>query len=194
MEQHPDQDPLAIVEHALDMLDVAMSTPECQGQLAGWLCANSKLSCDEWLQHLVPGQDPADLLQQEAMTILKGLYRAVLDQLNDSMMDFRLLLPADSTTLDERVDALAEWCQGFVMGMMRGGIREVSGLPGEAGEAVRDLLEIARAGGYSTESGEEDEVAYNELLEYVRTVVLLINEDLNSHHRTTPIDTDSTMH
>jgi uncharacterized protein YgfB (UPF0149 family) len=63
--------------------------------------------------------------------------------------------------------------------MSEGGMKDLAALPADSSEVMRDLVEIARAGGYDLEEGEEDEVAYNELLEYVRTGVLLINEELN---------------
>ena len=58
-------------------------------------------------------------------------------------------------------------------------MKDLASLPADSGEVMRDLVEIARAGSYDLSGGEEDEASYNELLEYVRTGELLINEELN---------------
>ncbi len=58
-------------------------------------------------------------------------------------------------------------------------MKDLASLPADSGEVMRDLVEIARASSYDLSGGEEDEASYNELLEYVRTGVLLINEELN---------------
>jgi uncharacterized protein YgfB (UPF0149 family) len=76
--------------------------------------------------------------------------------------------------------------------MSAGGIQDIEKLPGDSGEIVRDFVDISRADTYELEGGEEDEVAYNELLEYVRTGVLLLNEEL--HPSKAPPRDDVTLH
>jgi hypothetical protein len=54
------------------------------------------------------------------------------------------------------------------------------------------MVEIARAGSYELDGGEEDEQSYQQLLEYVRTGVLLLNEEL--HPTKAPPRDDVTLH
>lgn len=164
---------------ALERLESDMGAAECHGAMAGLLCAAGRMEKARWLKRLFPGVGSGDLLAREAIDTLARLYEETARQLDDVTLGFQLLLPDDDEPLDERVEALAEWCQGFLLGMSEGGMKELAALPGDSSEVMRDLVEIARAGSYDLGTGEEDEVAYNELLEYVRTGVLLINEELN---------------
>lgn len=178
MSENP-TDAIALVDAALRRLGAEMSVAECHGVLAGWLCAAHGLTREQWLTHMAPDRAVGDVLATEAADTLEGLRQAVVAQLNDSQLDFQPLLPADDQPLAERVEALGEWCQGFLLGMSLGGLKDVTKLPGDSGEALRDLVQLSRAGSYDVGEDEEDEEAYTELLEYVRTAVLLVNEELN---------------
>lgn len=164
---------------ALERIESDMGAAECHGIMAGLLCATGRMEKAQWLKRIFPSVDAGDLLAREAIETLARLYDDTARQLDDAVLDFQLLLPDDDEPLDERIEALAEWCQGFLLGMSEGGMKELGALPADSAEVMRDLVEIARAGSYDLGEGEEDEVAYNELLEYVRTGVLLINEELN---------------
>ncbi len=164
---------------ALERLDSDMGAAECHGAMAGLLTAAGLMEKVQWLKRLFPAVDYGDLLAREPVDTLASLYEATALQLNDAVLDFHLLLPSDDEPPEERIEALAEWCQGFLLGMSEGGMKELAALPADSAEVMRDLVEIARAASYDLAGGEEDEVSYNELLEYVRTGVLLINEELN---------------
>jgi uncharacterized protein YgfB (UPF0149 family) len=108
------------------------------------------------------------------------LHEATQGQLNDPTCDFHLLLPGDDEAIALRVQALGDWCQGFLTGLALGGIKDLQALPDNVREIANDLLEIARAhSSYDLEEQEEDEQAYAELTEYVRVGVMLINEELH---------------
>lgn len=65
---------------------------------------------------------------------------------------------------------MGEWCQGFLYGV---GFQAASGdWPGESGEVLRDLAEIARLD--SAADGEADEAAFTEINEFVRIAVQMI--------------------
>lgn len=175
----PTKEAVTLVETALQRVGAEMSAAECHGILAGWFCAGRTLSREDWLAHVVEEDASGDVLAAEAKDTLDALRKAMMIQLNDSMLDFHPLLPTDEEPLPERVEALGEWCQGFLLGMSLGGLKDIAKLPGDSGEAVQDLVQMARAGSYDIEGGEEDEQAYADLVEYVRTAVLMINEELN---------------
>jgi len=183
---------IKLVERALRQVGADISASECQGMLAGWLCAGRTLERESWLKQLVEEDSQGDVLAQEARDTLDALRKAMIVQLNDPMLEFQPLLPEDDLPLEQRVEALAEWCQGFLFGMSLGGLKDVARLPGDAGEAVQDLVQLARAGSYEIEGGEEDEQAYSDLLEYIRTAVLLVNEELNPTKA--PPRTEPTLH
>jgi len=177
---------------ALELAGAQFGAEECQGTLVGMLCANNGLSEEEWLAYV--GHEPANgkLLPDEALATFRLQFTLARAQLNDSVLDFHPLLPDDDIQVAERVDALGQWCQGFVLGLGSSGLAEIEQLPDDSGEILRDLLEISRINAYELEGGEEDEESYQQLLEYVRTGVLLLNEELNPSKA--PPREDVTLH
>jgi uncharacterized protein YgfB (UPF0149 family) len=89
-----------------------------------------------------------------------------------------MLLPDDECAIDQRAAALGAWCQGFLYGLGSSRLGDTAKLPGEAGEIVRDLMEITRVGVDGRDSQESNESAYAELVEFVRVGVQLLFEDL----------------
>lgn len=164
---------------ALERLDVETEPSECHGMLVGLFCARGKLTKEDWFRAVVPEAPQGDLLAGEAFSTLGALYDETYRQLTDPVLDFHLLLPDEDEDINERADALGGWCQGFLLGLSLGGVQDMDKLPGDAAEVVHDLVELSRAGNYEMSDSDEDENAYAELLEYVRTGVLLINEEIN---------------
>jgi uncharacterized protein len=147
---------------------------EAHGTLAGCLCGASGYRFEDWLREILPEghAEPA------ARAGLQELFGATASALIQPDMEFELLLPADSEPLQERTQALAEWCQGFLYGLGAGSIPDASELPGEVGEVVRDFIEITRADADAGEDAEANESAYAELVEFVRVGVQLLFEEL----------------
>lgn len=183
------------VDKALEALDADMTAIECHGTLVGLLCAREELPADEWIQRAMPGlkADSGDLLAKDAIKVLAGLYETSKRQLTDPVLDFHPLLPGEEAPLEERIEALGEWCQGFLMGLTIGEVNDLKALPADSAEVVHDLAELGSITSYELAGEEEDELAYAELLEYVRTGVLLINEELNPR-KAPPRDSDITYH
>lgn len=170
---------IELLAQALERLELETGPSECHGMLVGLFCARGKLSREEWYRALVPEKAQGDLLADEAFATLGKLYDETYRQLTDPVLDFHLLLPGEDATLAECADALGSWCQGFLLGLSVGGVRDTDRLPGDAAEVVHDFVELSRAGSYALSESDEDENAYAELLEYVRAGVLLINEEMN---------------
>lgn len=147
---------------------------EAHGTLAGALCSASTYRFEDWLQEILPEGRAQDV----STGALRGLYFLTTETLSGADMAFEPLLPEDAQPLDERAAALSQWCVGFLYGLGSGSIQDVSKLPGEAGEVVRDFDELTRVGVGSGESDEENEGAYVELVEFVRVGVQLLFEEL----------------
>ena len=180
---------------ALEKLDTEVTPSEVHGTLAGLLCAITSAKAELWQHNLWPHmpQDSGDLLAAEALEIFNQLHDITRLQLNDPNCEFQLLLPVDDDHIDNRVNALGDWCQAYLVGLALGGIKDFAPLPDDAREVANDLVEIARAGSsYSLEGNEEDENAYAELVEYLRVGVLLINEELQPT-KSSP-QSESTLH
>src|SRR2546430_9396863 len=115
---------------------------EAHGTLAGCLCGAAGYGFEDWLREILP----EGRAEAAAVGSLRELYTGTAQALLEPDMEFELLLPGDEESIDARTAALAEWCQGFLYGLGAGGIPDAAGLPGEAGEIVRDFAEITRAG------------------------------------------------
>ena len=168
------------MESTLQMLGADINPGELHGTLCGMFCAQNNIARETWFETLVPAIDHNDLNQKQAAESFTQLHDETRRQFNDPTCDFQLLLPDNNNDIDSRSRALGDWCQGFIMGMMMCGIKDFRKLPENSAEACNDFVEIARAGSsYEAEDTEEDAVALEELIEYVRVGVLLINEELH---------------
>jgi yecA family protein len=169
------------ITSALEKLDTEVTPSEVHGTLTGLLCTATSAKPEIWQHNLWPDTslNSSDLLLGEALELFNQLHDITRLQLNDPNCEFQLLLPVDDDHIDNRVNALGDWCQAYLMGLALGGVKDFTSLPDSAQEVANDLVEIARAGSsYSLEGSEEDENAYAELVEYLRVGVLLINEEL----------------
>ncbi len=179
------------VETALYKVDAMMGAAEAHGALCGMLCARGSTELSEWSDHVLGEQEAGNVLLRDVVSVLSALHQNTLEQLNDALTEFHLLLPDDDDDLTLRVEALANWCQGFVYGLAAGGLKEDTEIPEDSQEIIRDMIEISRAGLEQLEDEEEDddgedavdsdeenERAYMEIMEYVRTGILLIHEEM----------------
>jgi yecA family protein len=167
----------ARLEGALDHNDPS----EVHGLLCGMLCANNSLSNEVWLDQVQDELTDGGRLSLQAQALLKELFNITVSQLQDDDLGFALLLPADQDSLSQRTDSLGYWCQGFLAGLVLGGMDKNWPLSPEVQEFFADLVDICRLGLAAEEGSEEDEEAYMEIVEYVRMGVLLVNLELRSN-------------
>lgn len=153
---------------------------EVHGILCGLSCTEKAANPHLWMGLLLIDPDPGNLLLEEATHHIQELQHISLTQINDSTCDFHLLLPADNSDFDDKIMALGEWCQGFLLGLSAGGLSNLDALPDDSKEFLKDILEMTGISDSFEYSGnEEDESAFEQLVEYIRMGVLLINEELN---------------
>lgn len=164
---------------ALRDLGFRLDAAEYHGALCGILCARSGAGDDLGLE-LDPPRDESAI--PAARELLAGLREASLQHLNDPDSGFMPLLPEDVETLDSRVDALAQWCQGFLYGLATRQALDLNAGSEELREVVADLIQISRAGVEEDREADEDadENAYMELVEYVRAGVQLVFLELHT--------------
>jgi yecA family protein len=148
-----------------------LSAAELHGFLVGQLAAGSRFSRSEWLR---AANEQADLSQnpdEVAGDRLQALHRHTLATLQNSELDFQLLLPGDASSLLDRVEALGQWCQGFLMGFGLGGRDTTDNA--ELAESLRDLAAIAQIGASEEdEATERSEADLFSICEYVRLAAI----------------------
>src|SRR6185295_799400 len=88
----------------------------------------------------------------------------IVEDLADDNFAFSLLLPADHSPLQERIDALCFWCRGYLSGLALIGITQEDLENPVIKELVHDISQIAHVG-IETDASEEDESNYVELVE-----------------------------
>lgn len=163
---------------ALDDADAELSAAESHGLLCGMSCARGLLPLSEWLEQVFEPLDLDNSFIRKACQLLTGLYENTRIQLHDPEIGFELLLPEDKASLEQRTEALAQWCQGFTYGLAAGGLSRDRELPPDTRELIEDMVQIARAGHDGENEQDQDEDAYMQVYEYVRMGVLLIHEEL----------------
>ena len=109
--------------------------------------------------------------------LLNEIYRDTSEILLENADEFQLLLVDEDAQLAIRTESLADWCRGYLLGLLQSDSISIDQLPEDGSEIARDILAISEAG--PNEEGadtEEDEWALAELEEYVKVGAQLIFE------------------
>jgi len=113
--------------------------------------------------------------------ILQDIFKRTWIQLVERQSEFTLYLPDDQSGVNERANALAQWCDGFLHGIVTGKdpkkLKEFLGKE-PSSIIIKDMLEITRASVDEQAEVEENEQAYIEIMEYIRVSAQLIYEEL----------------
>jgi uncharacterized protein len=178
----PDYDRL---RDSLANVGAVVAVAELHGGVCGALCTGDSGAAARWLQECLDDQ-PLEAPTADFARELDELIGASLTQLGDDDLRFEPLLPGDDAPLEERVQALALWCHGFLTGLgtTAPGLRDGAGSDAaQLDEILRDFGEISRAGLGEGEAAGSDEAdfALAEVHEYVRISVQLVYEQLASY-------------
>lgn len=167
----PDYDDvnLALMHAAVDM-----TAAELHGVLTALVCMQDG-EVDDVLKEILP----TDLGKHERQTIKDAsneIYQVSGALLEDENFIYDLLLPTDDVELSQRLQAIAQWCDGFLLmiehNLEQFTIKESPEIT-EAIQAVRDIANI------DPEDDQSDDVEgdYFQLVEFLRMSVILIYED-----------------
>jgi hypothetical protein len=176
-----------VIDAVLRRAEAPTDAAEAHGSLCGLVCGLGDSGQSAWLAETLPG-GLADghsnaVVAEETGAALKALaFRTCVD-LDKAEMTFQPLLPDDAEPLVQRVDGLAQWCQGFNHGLYvaaRIGDAEAELRSGNTAEIVCDFADIAQVAVGDEEPDAEGEAAYVELVEYVRVSVQLVYEEFTA--------------
>jgi uncharacterized protein len=168
-------DSYAQLADALAGVEAPVSAAEVHGIISGVVCAHGAAD-GPWRAHALGDvMAPPELADR-----LDRLFGRTAALLHEGEIDFGLLLPGDDAALAQRVEALADWCRGFLLGfgMTRG---DAGRLSEDAAEVLEDFAHIAEAMP-DAEDDEDSDRAFAELAEYARVGAQLVYEE------TTPPD------
>ncbi|RLA38339.1 MAG: hypothetical protein DRR03_00480 [Gammaproteobacteria bacterium] len=154
---------------ALSACGAPQGLADAHGMLCAMLCIDPELPVSAWLDSL--GCETVD----EAPDPIQLLFMTTHAQLGEMRFDLQLRLPDDDTPLPERVQALGQWCQGFLGGLGLGGI-DPARLGDEAGDFLNDLTAIAQVAHDDDSEAAESDLA--EITEYLRLGTYLVRDAL----------------
>ena len=150
--------------HNFSKIEELSSPSELHGLLTGIVCVTQAPTHEEWQQILTTLEIPT--LDEHVLNALVDEAEDVFHALSDDELDYLPLLPDDEHVLADRVQALADWCAGVVLGfgLASGHIR-----PDEK-ELIEHLQDVAAVEFEDSDNDEEGEQSYQELYEFVRLI------------------------
>ena len=140
------------------------SPSELHGLLTGIVCVTEAPKREEWSQILTTLNVPE--LSEDALALLTDEAEDVVHALSEDELDYLPMLPDDEHLLQERVQALSDWCAGVVLGfgLASGHVR------GDERELIEHLQDVAAVEFEDSDNDEEGESSYEELYEFVRLI------------------------
>ena len=166
----------------LEPVAPSVDAADCHGFLCGLICAAGYADPKQWVGEYFDDFNPRDALQNQAFKALQALYEDILVRLNSAELDFELLLPDDGEQLARRTESLGRWCAGFLSGMGIGGMPEPDACVDDLRELLDDLVHISRVQFEFGDPDEEENVAFEEVVEYIRVGVLFAYDELQPNN------------
>lgn len=167
------------LQTALSAAGLELSAAEVHGVLCGSICSQMKTGVAPDLKRLLTAGAE---VSAESLAPLQGQLENLLEETVQNLYGaeggFDLLLVDDEQGMPLRVQALADWCRGFLIGLLNNEQFAIDQLEGDTAEIARDMIAISEADGGA--GGEDDEWDFAEVAEYVRVGVQLIFEEMHS--------------
>jgi uncharacterized protein len=168
------QDPNSIIAK----IDPDLTAAEAHGMAAGMLCVNGRTESNFWLHELFQGVEE---FSNDDRAFLQDLFEDTKRLLASDEFTFELLLPDEGSPLSEQLEALRQWCKGFLFGV--GAAAPAQDWPEDSREIVKDIAEITKLD--TDAEGEEAENDFMEITEYLRAAVIFLRTGLNSAYNGT---------
>ena len=170
------------IQEILSHVQSAYTAEDSHGMLCAMLIVNNSLQCKRWVDEICTQSEEGLSLDGVSHDTLCELYEHTKQELNDTLLNFTLLVPEDDNSLNARVTSLKKWCDGFLFGLALAGVKDLTHVPEDSMEILQDITSISQAS-EDEEEEEMNEVAYSDIVEYVRMGVLLINEEMHPMNR-----------
>jgi len=159
------------VQTALDILGALGEAAQTHGLLCAFFACGTKIKRQAWVQSLLNQQlDKSNLSEVSAQEVLTDLFTYTQEAFTQDHVLVSPLLPKDEVPLNDRIDQLAEFAKGFLMGLNLAGIKLKNNENTVLQEALDDFLNISCLVPQD-ESGEEAEKNFFELVEYLKVAM-----------------------
>ena len=168
----PDYD---VMDSLLVRVEAEAYAAECHGFLCAQICVTGNADETLWKDFLdIQGND--DDLVRICYDEVNQLVLDTIEQMHSAEFGLQLLLPDDETSIALRVEALVNWCHGFLNGFGVSEGENQAGISSNCNEVLEDFAQICRLGLDGEDT--EDELSLVELMEYARMGAILIFEEL----------------
>ncbi|MDO6746694.1 UPF0149 family protein [Gilvimarinus sp. 1_MG-2023] len=153
-------------------LNALNSPAELQGMLCGRLCGQAMNEAD-WLRLVSDFMALTEEPDQPTTNALLEFLTQTRQQLSGEGFSFVLLLPDDEQGMAERVEALSQWCHGFLSGFGASGAAEQGQLEQEIADTLEDFSAIVQVAADDNDAA-STEADFIEVAEYVRMSALTL--------------------
>ena len=163
-----------VLDSLLARVDAEALASECHGFVCAQICVTGQVNDILWKDFLdVQSED--DELIEACYEEVRRMAESIMEQLHSAEFGLELLLPDDDASMAVRVEALVNWCHGFLNGFGLSDTVNGAEVSSECEEVLEDFTQICRLG--IDEEETDDEQSLVELIEYARMGALLIFEE-----------------
>ncbi len=179
----------AEIKEQLDEVLPGGQTAAIQGLMCGMIVGGARRLEGAGWQAL---RDLAAMPDEQPPESLRAIFEAQFAALESEAFGLDLALPEDAVHCSQRVEALAEWCRGFIEGLIAVAPRILNEHE-DIADLVQDLMKIGEVSP-DVEGSEEDERHLLELTEFVRVAVTDAYLTLAKLRQPGPAGASSTLH
>lgn len=160
----------------LQPVELLLSPSELHGLICGYICGAGQADWQIFSRLLTVELD-LEQLPEAIIEPLQQLFNFSEKQLKQASVQIDILLPDDQTPISTQVLAFTQWVAGFLHGIAQTGIDETKWQSVEAKEGLEDLTKICEID--VEQVSEQDDFDFNEVIEYVKVVVLTLYTELH---------------
>lgn len=178
----PDFDQLADIYWRLGVMQ---APSHLQGYWIGRLAVGDSVEPVQCLSQTALVIDAVEPPNDDESPVLLALYGACQSSLKEEV-NIQLLMPDDEAEISQRIDAVGQWCEGFLAGFAQGGkdIQHNKGQQAyskEVSEALGDIASISQISlSDEDDDAEQREQNFVEIIEYLRVAATTIYLDCNN--------------
>ena len=178
----------------LDQAYVMASAAEVHGLIAGLLSAGVPAEAEQMMPVLHDFLIDGQALPTSVKSDVAALIRDTAVDLAQQDFSFTMLLPSDDDSLPERLEAMVEWTQAFLVGFAVQQT-DLSLVSEDVREALNQLTDVTKIDIHTTDDGstEENEEAYFLVLEHIRMMVLTCFAEVGQKFSARPVS-NKTLH
>ena len=157
------------LEDALLAVSKDLSPAILHGHLSGFLASGSQLTLHNWLRTVQDAWLGTFETSGVLGALLQNLYSFTAATIDSDALEFALFLPSDEVDLEDRLEALAAWCEGFIQGFTSDEkiLSDWASLSDDISELLSDIAQIGQLDPDDA-NDEEAESNYFSLCEHVR--------------------------